>query len=486
MKRFILSFSLSLILAVSLSGQDMEKKKMFGLGPAREYYIYNPEEKAPGAPLVIVLHGYGGRGEKYPAQMLELAKKYHFGLCSPQGLKDQTGKAGWNCRYPSQEGMKTNDVTFLANLAKKLQKQYGYSKDNTFLCGMSNGGDIGYVVAWQRPEVFAAIASVAGLTFNWLIDEYYPRGSVPFLEIHGTEDRVSEWMGDPQNAGGWGSYASVPVGIAYMIAANRCKSEECVRFPLKDPEKPSNQVYLHRYYDGINGSEVRLYEVVGGNHSWHFNDFDTCEAIWEFFSQYITDETGARITGTSGRASADAEMTGVIEKEMSRPAVKMTGNGGTTTLETTHVISSPAAAVLPAKSPSPTSLQMADDIIDVASSYLGTPYRYASTGPNSFDCSGFTSYVFKQFGYSLPHSSGEQGKFGRPVAPNELRRGDLVLFNGSRIGNSIGHVGIVVDVKYDNSFTFIHAAIQGGVIISDSLEPYYSSRYKGARRILAE
>lgn len=479
MKRIVLSFALLISITVCASAQDLEKHKYYGLGSAREYYLYNPQDIAPGAPLVILLHGYGGDATKYRPEMLELAKKYRFALCIPQGAKDPSGKKGWNVRYPSQAGMKSNDVNFIVNLAKKLQKQYGFSKANTFLSGMSNGGDIGYVIAWQHPEAFAAIASVAGLTFEWLIDENFPRGSVPFMEIHGTEDRTSEWMGDHENKGGWGSYASVPVGIAYMIAANKCKAEETIEFPLLDPEKPSRKVYLHRYYGGINDSEVLLYEVIGGNHSWHLKDIDTCEEIWKFFSKYITDENGARIYASPASQTIYADARGTIEEEPYQPAAAAASKP--------EVTPAPVPAPAPVQAPSarPSSYDaMADDIIEEASKYLGTPYRYAGSGPNAFDCSGFTSFIFKKFGYTLPHSSSEQGKVGKPVSQNDLRRGDIVLFNGSRVGGSVGHVGIVVDVKYDNSFTFIHSAIKGGVIISDSLEPYYSSRYKGARRIL--
>lgn len=490
MKRLILTLSLMLALSVSISAQDLEKHKILGLGSSREYYLYNPQDIAPGAPLVIMLHGYGGDAAGYRPEMLEVAKKYGFGLCIPQGAKDPSGKRGWNVRYPKQEGMKTNDVTFITNLAKKLQKQYGFSKSNTFLCGMSNGGDIGYVIAWQHPETFAAIASVAGLTFEWLIDENFPRGSVPFMEIHGTEDRTSEWMGDHENLGGWGSYASVPVGIAYMVAANKCKAEETIELPLLDPAKPSRQIYLHRYYDGINGSEVRLYEVIGGHHSWHLADIDTCEEIWSFFSQYLTDENGAIIHTTARQTTAGqnggyVDARGTIEETPYTPAPAVQAEPVTETYAPVEQDNEAPAQPATRSADTPTT-RIADEIIEEANRYLGTPYRYAASGPNAFDCSGFTSYIFKKFGYTLPHSSSEQGKMGQPVAQNELRRGDLVLFNGSRIGSSIGHVGIVVDVKYDNSFTFIHSAIQGGIIVSDSLEPYYSSRYKGARRIIKD
>ena len=477
MKRFIIVSFLTLAAALSICAQNMIHEKALIGGHMREYYLYDPDNIAPGAPLVIMLHGYGGHAENYRPEMLEVARRYGFALCVPEGLAaPESSKQGWNVRYPQQEGMKVNDVAFLTALAKRLQKKYGYSPLNTFLCGMSNGGDIGYVVAWEEPGVFAAIASVAGLTFNWLIDESYPKGSVPFMEVHGTADHTSEWGGDPEGKGGWGAYASVPVGISYMIAADKCKAEQTYVLPLKDPAKPSRQVILHRYYEGIGGCEVRLYEVTGAPHSWHLADMDTCEEIWSFFSQYLIDETGERIESKAvpGYMRDYEGERGVIEETASAVPEKQVEP---------PVEPEMKAEVLPTESAAPSAVK-ADAVLEEARKYLGKSYRYAGTGPDSFDCSGFTSFIFKKFDISLPHSSSEQATKGTDVADKDIKPGDLVFFNGSRIGRGIGHVGIVTELKSDGSFKFIHAAIQGGVIISDSLEPYYASRYKGAKRVI--
>ena len=130
----------------------------------------------------------------------------------------------------------------------------------------------------------------------------------------------------------------------------------------------------------------------------------------------------------------------------------------------------------------------ADSIIDYARQYLGKPYRYAARGPSAFDCSGFTSYVYTHFGYSLSRSSSGQWHQGRPVRKGikHLQRGDIVVFSGRRISQTPGHVGIYIGPDPGGkSFTFIHAA-RTGVIISHLSEPYYQARYLGARRILPD
>lgn len=253
----------------------------------RLYYLYMPDTLAQGNPLVVMLHGYGGNAAGLRPEMIETAARHGFALCIPQGEKDPKGKPSWNVRYPMQEGMTTDDVAFILHLVKSLQHEYGLSSRNVFLTGMSNGGEMCYIMAYLHPEAWGAIASVAGLTMEWLVREEQPRGAVPFMEIHGTEDRTSEWRGDPSNQGGWGAYLAVPIAVGAIVAANRCTHEESVQLPLLDAAKPTRPVVLHRYLGGTNGYEVRLYEVVGGEHTWHMADMDTLEEIWSFFSSYI-------------------------------------------------------------------------------------------------------------------------------------------------------------------------------------------------------
>ena len=145
-----------------------ERYTMKNQGLEREYYLYRPEGLKAGAPLVIVLHGYGGSALKGKKAMMDVADKNGFAVCYPQGIKDPKGKPGWNVRYPSQEGMKTDDVKFLIALSKELQKRFDLSPKNTFLTGMSNGGDIIYLIAMRAPKAFKAMASIAGLQFNWM------------------------------------------------------------------------------------------------------------------------------------------------------------------------------------------------------------------------------------------------------------------------------------------------------------------------------
>ena len=127
-----------------------------------------------------------------------------------------------------------------------------------------------------------------------------------------------------------------------------------------------------------------------------------------------------------------------------------------------------------------------DSLVLYARQYIGTPYGYGQSSGKRFDCSGFTSYVFGHYGYTLARTSRDQYLEGDSVERGTWAVGDLVFFSGRSGGQSrVGHVGIVVSVdKEQDRFEFIHASTSRGVIVSRSTEQYYSSRYIGARRML--
>jgi len=124
-------------------------------------------------------------------------------------------------------------------------------------------------------------------------------------------------------------------------------------------------------------------------------------------------------------------------------------------------------------------------IMDEAMKHIGARYRSGSKGPNSFDCSGFTSYVFGRSNLNIGCSSRDQYARNIPISRSEMQRGDLVFFTSPHSGRNVGHVGIVVDVDpITRTFNFIHASSKSGVKISNSSEGFYARRYVGVRRVL--
>jgi len=120
-------------------------------------------------------------------------------------------------------------------------------------------------------------------------------------------------------------------------------------------------------------------------------------------------------------------------------------------------------------------------IIDLAKKKLGRRYVWGAVGQrNTFDCSGLTSYVCKANGIHIPRRAIEQSKYGKYVSRKELQPGDLVFFDTSkRRKGYVNHVGI-----YIGNDKFIHASsAKKKVVITSLKKPFYSQRFKGARRV---
>ncbi|SDX32540.1 LysM domain-containing protein [Marininema mesophilum] len=118
-------------------------------------------------------------------------------------------------------------------------------------------------------------------------------------------------------------------------------------------------------------------------------------------------------------------------------------------------------------------------VLNEATSHLNKPYVYGANGPNTFDCSGFTQYVFSQTtGKQLPRTSSAQAYVGRFISRGNLRTGDLLFFRTG--GGGISHVGI-----YMGGGKMIHASNpRNDVEISNLGERYWIERFVTARRVL--
>lgn len=118
-------------------------------------------------------------------------------------------------------------------------------------------------------------------------------------------------------------------------------------------------------------------------------------------------------------------------------------------------------------------------IVDYAKQFLGVPYSWGGNGPNSFDCSGFTKYVYAHFGYTLNRTATDQLSNGTSVSKDELQVGDLVFFKANT-SKPVSHVGI-----YVGGGQFIHASTNTYTVRIDDLNSgYYSRVYVYGRHVL--
>ena len=130
--------------------------------------------------------------------------------------------------------------------------------------------------------------------------------------------------------------------------------------------------------------------------------------------------------------------------------------------------------------------QLISDLLGYAKKFMGVRYVHGGKSPKGFDCSGFTSYVFNQFGVELSPSSAVQYTQGEKIARDEVNAGDLLFFKGRNANRKgVGHVAIAIDNDpATGEITFIHAALKGGIRIDKLSAPYYAKRFISAKRVL--
>ncbi len=166
-----------------------------------------------------------------------------------------------------------------------------------------------------------------------------------------------------------------------------------------------------------------------------------------------------------------------LKNDLIHPGQKLLITTGTKTTSKPNYRSVTAQAPQSSLSSRGSTDEAGDNILSIATSLMGSPYSYGSSGPNSFDCSGFTSYVFNKVGINMPHNAAAQASLGTHVKETDLQPNDLVFF-GYYGSQGINHVGI-----YVGGGKFIHASTNEGVRYSSLNDAYYSSNYRGARRI---
>lgn len=285
---FTLLCAIVLSLSMTAQKQDRLKYNFNYADTVRTYGMYIPQNIASGAPLVVYAHGYGSKTRWRP-DLNATADKYGFAVCYPDGMPDSRGKDGWKVGYPSQESMQIDEADFFRKLLDEVCTRFNLSRENVFITGFSNGGDLCYQFAYTDPELFCAYASVAGLTFECAYLNNKLTVSVPFLEIHGNADKAAMYQGDHENAGGWGAYIPVPLAVASIAYNNRCT--KLTTDTIASKADPDRMITRYIYSSAPSGMDVVEYKIDGGAHFWADKDLDMGEIIWQFFAPYVKNKS---------------------------------------------------------------------------------------------------------------------------------------------------------------------------------------------------
>ena len=277
---------LLILFCLPMAGYGQQTFNFMHNGLNREYIYYAPANLPVDAPLVFVAHGFTGSAQGIMSYcgMNTIADQNSFAVCYPQGTTDSWGDNFWNVGYNFHAGVTIDDVDFIVSLASYLQSTYQLNAINTFFTGMSNGGELSYLLACEGPNVFRAFAPVAGTIFpNGLTNNICsPIVPVSIFETHGRNDNVTLIEGDLFDQY-WGPYLSIDTIINFWVAQNSLTNLVVDTFPNLNN---NNKITIsYKYSDPSTNNEVWLYTHKSGHNWGDDGDIVIEQEIWDFFSQ---------------------------------------------------------------------------------------------------------------------------------------------------------------------------------------------------------
>ena len=239
--------------------------------------------------------------------MNDIADREGFIAVYPQGTVGSDGNTFFQVGYDFHSDSTVDDVSFIRYLVNSLTQEFNLKRQKAFVTGMSNGGDMAYLLACTSSDLFKAVASVTGVMMKQTMDNCELDNPVPIFEIHGTADDISFFEGDINNLTGWGAYYGLPETIDFFVEKYQLaqKSEELI---LSKDEGAPNDIFFERYWTDGDETEVWMYRIEGGGHIWagagvkltwwnnpllryYFgsgeDEISASEAVWMFFKKYL-------------------------------------------------------------------------------------------------------------------------------------------------------------------------------------------------------
>jgi polyhydroxybutyrate depolymerase len=283
-----------LALSASLSSQTTKQDSIYSGGMWRAYILYVPAIYSPSkpAPLVLNIHGLGSNmsQQMFYGEFRPIADTAGFILVHPNGTVGSNGR-GWNNFAAVGSGV--NDIGFLSALIDTIRKKYPIDTNRIYSTGMSNGGFMTYDLGCFLNNRIAAIASVCGSMMPYHLSACNAVHPTPVMEIHGTADPLVSYTGQ----GGLAASEDIDSLVAYWVRFNHCGPIPVIT-QVPDINTSDNcNAELHVFSNGLKGSSVELYKILGGGHAWPDapvnlsngptnRDVNASNVIWRFFSQY--------------------------------------------------------------------------------------------------------------------------------------------------------------------------------------------------------
>ncbi|MBS1989391.1 MAG: dienelactone hydrolase family protein [Cyanobacteria bacterium SZAS LIN-3] len=267
-------------------------------GVKRSFYLYIPESAKMPAPAVFVFHGGGGNAQGVDASiggMAALADAKGFVMVVPDGTDKH-----WNDGRAIEGQMQADDVGFVSAIIDGLVGQKQADPARIYACGISNGGFFSQYVAQQLRGRIAAVASVAAS-----VSEDFARSEIscePTMFVLGTKDPLIPINGG--RVGGRLIKGDRGLVLPFDVSINLRRKANGAGALTSDEKLPDFvrrdhcQAEVMRYGKPGDASEVLVYKIDGGGHTWPqgmqylpvalvgpvCRDFNCNEAIWNFFS----------------------------------------------------------------------------------------------------------------------------------------------------------------------------------------------------------
>lgn len=291
---------LFLFMLISCGNEEtgfVEERVIEHEGLERSFLIYVPTNIKENAPLVVAIHGYTSSAKTLMGYsgINQVADKEGFLVAYPQGTKDSRDNNFFNVGYEFHSDSKVNDVNFIREIVLNLTKDYKLNSKRVFATGMSNGGDMSYLLACTSSDLFTAVAPVAGVMMKDTLENCNPEKKIPIFEIHGTKDSISKFEGDMNNEDKWGAYYDLPSTIEFWVNKHALSEKETIQLENKNTEDGTT-ITFERYWSDESQREVWFYIVNDGNHTWPGmtglfsrtanQDINSAEEIWKFFSKF--------------------------------------------------------------------------------------------------------------------------------------------------------------------------------------------------------
>ncbi|MDY6821925.1 MAG: PHB depolymerase family esterase [Deferribacterota bacterium] len=281
-------------------------------GLERTYLVHIPPSygKNKSMPLLIALHGGGGTSKSMvnitEGGLNTLADKEGFIVVYPDGFDKHwnDGRSREETRYKTQEE-NIDDVGFISTLISYFIKELNIDSKRVYVTGMSNGAMMSYRLACELAEKIAAVAPVAGNMPQNLSLTCSPSKPISVLAINNVNDPLMPLEGGdvtlPFGSIKLGKVLSVSEMVMFWVNHNHCSSQPLISYePDKDPQD-GTRVKKEVYDRCKDGTEVILYAIEGGGHTWPdgwqylpervvgktSKDIDANEVIWNFFKKHM-------------------------------------------------------------------------------------------------------------------------------------------------------------------------------------------------------